>query len=463
MTKTIFDVKTLLAAALSVQGDAKEYRAEDNPATTYSLLNLVHGRGVDKSTDHHPAVSMPAKTDGESTVAIEIERARRAGLEAGHVDKSAQRMATARTRAARKAQIDALVASPTIPSAERLRSAWEVVAPLSEIVDKIALSKRQWASRYLGSSVDDIGQMAIEAMVLVMAKDERDLSVLKQAAEELGGITRSTGRVPGDQLDDDELKERKALTKARKWLMGMANNRVMGALVDSYTSQSNLRWDNIDLIATVMASISGVGDDPESSRFKADRAPVMLGGRFQRPGSFNPESLTVAMNAAITERKLDRLVELLLDNTRSDGSFKWTDNAEAVFLATGGQWQWDLVVKATEKLAEPRRARADAARVHARNQFAWLPSMIASAVRAFDYERIENADEQAWPTTWTDQVNGGQRALLASEFEGYYEEAPRSTARPALVYATPAQAAEELSRSIEALTGADLVSSVVFA
>jgi hypothetical protein len=239
--------------------------------------------------------------------------------------------------------------------------------------------------------------------------------------------------------------------------MGLVNNRLMGALVDSYTSQRNLRWDNLDLIATVMASINGPDDDAYIKRHKADRAPAFLGTRMASPGRIDGNLLATVLAAAVTERGLDPLVELLLDEERlrTDGFFSWQDNAASVFLLSpeGGEYMWSLVVKATMHLANPRDAQGRAAKAHVQNVFAWLPHVIRAAVDAFDYEVTERV-----------YLPGSQWALMASEFERYGNRGDVEIIRPALKYATPQEAARAITEHLAALaTGEDVVNSVVFA
>ena len=446
-----------IEAALNERSRAKRSKPEDNPLHQHDLKRLANA-GFTKNADRYPALNMAQKTDDTDGLAFQMEAARTEANANARADKSARRMAQARARAERKAQFDEIAESPVRPSAERMTEAWYVVFPLVPIVHRIANGKRAWAARFLGSLADDIGQIALEKMALILAKSDRDLRVLRQAAEELGNVERRTGKVPGDQLTDDERKERKQIAKGRKWLMGMAYNRVMGALVDAYTSKRNLRWENIDQIATIMASINGAGDDPMIARTKADRAPAFLGTRFPAPGGIDAGLLAASIAAGITERGLDPLVELLTDadNLRTDGAFKWVDNAEQVFQLTpnaDGEHLWTLVQKATEHLAVPSRARADAARTHVRRLFDWLPGHIMATVRAFDFQQDSyNAESKTW--------------RLASTFEQYVpaSSGPRSVGRPALGFATSEEAARALAEYLSLLvTGQDYAASIAFA
>lgn len=458
LTKSQQDILTAkITAALDERARFKASKPEDNPLNGHDLKRLGNA-GFTKNADRFPAVNMAQRTGKADGLGYQMEAARIAATQDAKADKSARRMAQARARAARKAQFDQIADSPIVPSAARMTEAWYVVFPLVPIVQRVANGKRAWAARFLGSLADDIGQAALEKMALILAKSDHDLGVLRKAAEELGTIERMTGKVPGDQLTDEQRKERKQIAKGRKWLMGMVNNRVMGALVDAYTSKRNLRWENIDQIATIMASINGAGDDPMIARTKADRAPAFLGTRFPAPGGIDAGLLAASIAAGVTERRLDPLVELLIDtdNLRTDGAFKWSEHAEQVFALTpnaDGTHLWTLVQKATEHLAVPSRARADAARTHVRKLFEWLPEHIVATVEAFDFRQdYYNAESHTWS--------------LASTFEQYVPNCGmrRDVGRPALAYVSTEQAARALVEHLSLLvTGQDYAASIAFA
>ena len=438
---------TALVAILNEREQAKKATPEDNPYAEHTLVDLSHG--LLKAADNNPAVNTVAKSG--TSAAMELESARFATAAAGYEDKSNRRKAEARARAERKVEFDKIASSKTAPDPVKLEQAWMVVYWLVPIVTKIAKSKQRWANRLLGSHADDIPQMALEAMAMVLAKQTKfELSVLRQAAEEIGAFEKG---IPGDQtVDESEPEDRKQVRKARKWLMGMVNNRVMGALVDSYTSVNNLKWDNLDIITTVVASISGVGDDPMLSRFRSDRAPAFLGTRFQRPGGIDPNALAMAISGAITAKGLDPLVEFMLneENRRVDGAMEWSKHAQDIFLLTPGghgAWMWETVVKSTESHSRPGNARGQAAMKHIRNLFEWLPSLIGTAIDSFDPHFI------SWSTL-------GQRAVLASDFELFYlgdkpgdelAEA-RLILEPALRYTSIEEAATALTEHLANLT-----------
>lgn len=455
-----------LAAALEEHKRAKVYRPEDNPFVSHDVASMATA-GLLKASDKHPARNMAQVDRDGDTMGHELEEARFEGLAQAKTDKSLKRKATARARAARKLAFDEIVNSPSQPDEARMKQAWAVMAHLFPTVVRIAEGKRRWAGRYLGDVADDVAGNVLESMALMLAKSDQDLEVLEVAAEQIATQLKTKGGVPGDQLSEDEKAERKQIAKARKWLMQVTNNRVMDTMIDVYFRSHNLRWQNIDLVATIMANINGVGDDPMMSRFKADRAPAFMGFRFQRPGGIDPSLLATAINAAIAERGLDVMAELLLTNTRADGAFKWRKHAEDVFRSApdgDGEWLWQAVVNATTgrnrdgkewTMDRARKARGDAARQYVRNEFDWLPGFIVSVIEAFDQHMIG----------WSMQGPGGRpNAVMASDFELYYlpeEPEKRQPLRPVLKYATASEAAEALIEHMAALiTGADMVRGV---
>lgn len=446
----------LLIAALKEREKAKsKVKPEDNPLVNHTLEQLQHGVGVAKSADHFPAVNMAAQAPDEPA-AFAMEAQRIADHTAGKEDKSAKRMTQHRDRAQRRVEFDRIAKARFTPEPERMDKAWLIVFHMVEIITKIAKEKQSWGNRLLGSAADDIPQMAIEKMAMVLAKSDKDLDLLLEAAEQLGDKAKITGKIPGDQmadLDKEEKTHRRQLRRARKWLMGMANNRVMGALVDAYTDQRNLRWDNLDIITTVMASIGGTGSDPMTSRFKHDRAPAMIGSKFQEPGGLDPALLAAGINAAITERRLDALVEFILDeeHRRVDGAVRWSQFAEDIFKldpSGDGEWMWSVLYDATIEHRHARKARGDAARQHVRNLFAWLPSLISSLIDSFDPHFIG----------WHEG-----RAILASDFEAFLDSSDkRLILEPALKYATVEEAARDLVEHLAMLTtGSDYVRHLI--
>lgn len=441
-----------IVQALEAHQAAKLALAEDNPLADRKLEDLQHSAGILKSSDKHPVKNMAP----EGALGFDLEASRFSDLASEKAAKVNLQRARQRAQAERKAQIDKIEALPFKPEPKRMEAAWLVIYPMVPIIEKIALSKQRWAARFLGSVTDDLGQVAMEKTAIVLAKSSHNLDDLQIAANQLGEVVKRKNQVPGDQLTDEERAEKKRDRRNRKFLMGLVNNRVMGALVDIYTNEHNLKWESLDLIATVMANINGVGDDPMISRFKADRAPAFMGTRFQSPGGIDPALLTMAVTGAITDMGLDPIVEILLneDNRRVDGAVKWTACARDIFLATPdgtGEWMWSVVEKATESHKNPRKRQGDAARTHTRNLFEWMPLLIGNVVDSFDPYLI------GWSPT-------GRRAVMASDFELFYLPEPkqsRDLARPALKFTSVKEAAQILAEQMALLTNEDYVQSLV--
>lgn len=438
MSTLIQEIQQRLQVALTANKMAKEGRPEGNPLEAASLDMLIQNTSTLKHADLLPQKDKHGNWMGPDN----LNQAVVDGLEARKNARQNQRKTRARAAAARKQQIDAIADSPVAPDPVRLAKAWAVMRPMTDIMARIARSKASWAKRYLGTVGNDICQEATCKMVLVLAKGTHDLDVLMIAAEQLAGEAKRKGAIPGVQEDKEAKKERKAEAKARKLLMGMANNRVMGALCDAYTDRHNLKWENLDIIETVMASINGAGDDPMTARFQADKAPSFLGTKMAAPGVLDRNILAMALAAAITDRRLDALVELITheDNLRTDGTFMWKANAERVFTSTtDGEHKWELVYRATVGHADPERSRAQAARAYAQQQFAWMGWFITSVIEACDAERVG----------WRDG-----RAVMASAFDpdAFAEDGSRK--RPGYLFPTPVFATmEDAAREITATLG----------
>ena len=440
-TKTLDQVQIHLAAALDESRKAKPYDNTTNPVGGKSVTEITQGAGILTHRDLMPQRNNYGLLGSEALNQVVLD-----GIEAGANIKRDARKVQARARAMRKQQIDAIADAPIVPDADRLAAAWVVMRPLVPIVTRIANSKASWARRYLGGVEDDVAQAAMCRMVLVLAKGEQDLDILAAAALELAGEVTRTGALPGNQVEDKDAKrERKQRAKARKWLMGLINNRVMGALCDLYTERHNLRWENLDILETVMASINGAGDDPAFAHHDASKPPCFITSRMPSPGAMHPDVLRVALAAAITERGLDRLCELLIneDNLTTDGSFRWTANAEQVFLSTpNGADVWDAVCKATKDHTNggrgPEHSRAIVARKYAQKQFAFLPWLVRSVVEACDAERV----------AWRDG-----RAIMASAFDpdAFAEDGSRKRPGylvPTIQFADVRDAARVLTESL---------------
>lgn len=403
------DLASKIVTALQAHEAAKTSTTEDNR----TLTDLIGG--VRKGADNYPAKV------NHTEAGIAMETARVAGLKVGAIERESRRKKAARARQHRRDQIEALANSKAAPPKERIAQAWTVIIPLLPVIEAIAGRKRRWVQRYLGDLTADVTTMAVEDMLMVLARSDRDLDVLRESAEAI--ISKEAKPALPEDATDEDRKHRKAVTKGCSWVMGVVNNVIMRALDAAYNSDENVRWENLDILTTVMNSANGPQEDGFIARFKADRAPVMPGFRWARPGGVDPALVSTALTAAITDRGLDALVELFIaeGNTHPNGLFRWERLADQVFLRSPGEgeWMWGVVEKRTMGLQRPEIAQAQLAKVWVAKVFEWLPGFIVDVVN-----------------TLPDLPFGdGKRFPLV----------------PALSYTTPAEAAEAIAAVLEGL------------
>lgn len=444
-------VLAAISAGLRTRLAPAQYDPEANPYAGADLTDLTSGLGL-RIDEKRPASNIAQRHDA-TAMAVDMEEAAFTGFRQGSIDRSKARAAAAANRRARAAQFAAVAATPLRPEPEALTTAWQVVVVMEPLLRRMARAKQPYAERLVGVGLaDDVTGMVFESMALALSKaittEQQDPGVLVQAALQLAGWVERNNRLPGDQEPDKEAKaEAKAHARARKWLMGMANNRVMDTITDLFRAEQNLRWDSLDIIDTVMATINGPGDDPMHASSKVNLPPTMLGTRFPRPGGTDSALIATSINAALTEHGLDPLVEILLSSLRTDGKVPWTSLAEQIFLATPGghgQWLWSQVVLATQPLGDAARAeRGVKARLHVRNLFGWLPDFLVALIQAHEIQVV------GWHTT-----EFGTLPRMVSGFDAHYDDgdtgmgAPRHPLVPALSFDTIDAATRALSEHL---------------
>jgi hypothetical protein len=408
------DLATAIVTALQQHEAAKTSPTEDNR----TLADLVGG--VRKGADNYPAKV------NHTEAGIAMETARVAGLQVGRIERESRRKKAALARKHRADQIEALANSKTLPPKERIAQAWEVITPLLPVFDAIAGRKRRWVQRYLGDLTANVTTMAVEDMLMVLARSDKDLAVLRESAEAI--ISKEAKPALPEDATDEERKHRKAVGKGCSWVMGVVNNTIMRALDAAYRSEENVRWENLDILTTVLNAANGPQEDGFIARFKADRAPQMPGFRWNRPGAVDPALVSAALTAAITDRGLDPLVELFIaeGNTHPNGIFRWERLADQVFLLSPGEgpWMWSVVEKRTAHLEHPRKEQAHMAKVWVASLFEWMPGFIVDVVNALP--DLPFGDGKRYPLC------------------------------PALSYATPAEAAEAIAAVLEGLDEIDV-------
>jgi hypothetical protein len=334
---------------------------------------------VRKGADNYPAKRNFTET------ANAMEAARSAGLKVGAIERESKRKKAALARTQRSEQIEAAVnaavSSPTAMPPERVEDAWLIVATLYPVIEAVARSKRNWVQRYLGDLTADTVGMTCERMVNVLVGSGKDLSILLDSAEAV--ISKESAPALPEGATEEDVKRRKAVMKGCSWVMGVVNNCILQSINAAYHSEENERWQNLDTMTTIMASANNI-EDTYVARFKADRAPLMSGWRWAQPGEFDPALLSVALDAAITDRHLDPLVELFIaEGNMHRGSFRWEALASQVFLlGPDGEWLWDAVERESRNHKDPVNAQAIRAKAYVAQVFGWMPGFIVDVCHA---------------------------------------------------------------------------------
>lgn len=241
-----------------------------------------------------------------------------------------------------------------------------VLAPIVDLIDEIARMQTRRFNLVLGDVQGEVGIDTYMRALHNIARSKWDTDVLVKAADHLREVG-VTDLYPKDHPEDAQAK-----VAAAKYLLAVFNNSARNALKHLYRNQPTLK--SIEKLDTVLANTREL-HDPDMARFKADGGAHLVGWNPPGPGQLDWNSLAMATAAAITERKLDPLAEVLLNDEylRTDGAFMWTEHADKVWRACG------LPMGAFNKL--PKAKKAAAAKKAARNRFAWLPDMMEAAIR----------------------------------------------------------------------------------
>lgn len=264
---------------------------------------------------------------------------------------AAQRARRARQIARRKKEQEAVVEQPMDP--KRVRAGLVILTEMHPLISKVVLGRYNQMRRVLGDiSAYDVAQDVLMGSAEGIAKqDKHDLVDLLIAA-------RWLDKQPGIP----QVVDREAPTGA-KWLMGVVQRQTTHRLADIYRSSVvSIEYEEVgpdgakeivkvcrtleslDYLDTILANTGGV--DTLLTHTKAAQAPGMVGTRFQIPGQTDRAFVGMVVDAAITERGLDWLADMLLDDDkrRTDGAFMWTANYVEIWtrLQTDLPWLPDL-------------------------------------------------------------------------------------------------------------------------
>ena len=323
---------------------------------TLSLLALL-----DKEAPLRPDEEMPARRVGYlAPEDIDGEAARQ--QEESRKARRARSAAQRRSREARQDRVDELVEASDPLKVGDVAQAWEVAALLLDTVNTVVTSKARWMERLVGTCADDIAQDVIADVVTATCRSEFDHDVMLDAAMWLA----QGGDAPSEESG-----------AARKFLMQVINRRTNCRLADAYRALES--YEMAGVIDASLATVEAGIHDAFLNNFRADRGMRRTSAHVRGPGELDQEALAVAINAAIGDRGLDALTELLLDDDclRTDGTFRWTEFAQLVFDRTGDSSLWTVVSTSVPHAEQGRVAQA-----YVRKAFEWLPRLVCDAADA---------------------------------------------------------------------------------
>lgn len=316
------------------------------------LEALIDGLSTEK-----PAKRMVGTTAGDAleAAAAMTQDARR---------KAQRRRRDRKYHARKRREREEKARIPKTLSKAQARDSWRIVGPLWPVIEEASKRRRRQMAR-LGSEVSqDVASEVTERMAFKVHGAPFGVDELAEAAHELA---------------DADLPR---VTKgARKWLIAAVNRTVKDVLWEAHLESKGVvsleDARHAEAVRNALESPDGFYD-----RFLADAGCRLMGTRYIGPGQFDPLPMLIVVTEEITTRGLDRLVEVILANLRSDDTVAWKVCAEQVFRADPEvENAWDVVVAATADSVNPEERRATAARQRARDLFGWLADVMDADYR----------------------------------------------------------------------------------
>lgn len=255
----------------------------------------------------------------------------------------------------------------------RMSACLALLGNLTHVIADLTLQRYNRFRRTLGDvNMDDIAQDAILAIAEAMARTDTDIVAYAEmvlwlkdapqpyvAADGPAGSGRLIGtiiRVVGSTIVNVYRN-----STVKTW------TRTVGPDGRDVWMQRDTTVESLDRLATI-AQATGTEVDTLLSKHRAS-------GKGAKPRSTPPGSkdkrlfARQVIDCAIEARGLSWLADMLLDDERrrTDGSFKWTENADAVWAGFGFP----------PMTADSDRMRAYYAKRAARLAFAFLPALVA--------------------------------------------------------------------------------------
>lgn len=263
-----------------------------------------------------------------------------------------------------------------ISDPRRLTASLVIMGHLRVMLSRIVVARYNKVRRTLGDvAAEDIASDALLGCAEGIAKQEwYDLMELLAAAK---WVSEQPG-IP-DVVD-------KEAPKGAKWLMSVMSRQVRNHITDAYrnsvvsvtrVSEDGIEYrvdntlESLEYLDTALANMGGV--DSMIARFQADRSPVF---GWRDPGVHDRRRFAmIAIDSALEARDLGWLADVMLDtdNTRTDGTAKWSEIAEPVWSKLRVQCQLP------ELNTDEPRLRVELIKRAVRRLFEFYPEVVSMA------------------------------------------------------------------------------------
>lgn len=226
----------------------------------------------------------------------------------------------------------------------RMRFSLQAVALIMDLVEKVVTARYNKVRRVLGDVyVGDIASETVIGLAEGMARSDHRVESLIIAADWLSkqpGIPEVPVEAPvGAKFIMSVLMRQATVQIANNYRQNVVRVESMELRQDPTTGEwkemlvvKDVTLASLEYLDTILSSQYMGGIDTLIANSKADGGLSMVGTKFQIPGEPNRLFARQIIDSAITARGLDWLTDMLLDdeNVRSDGTFKWAENADTI-------------------------------------------------------------------------------------------------------------------------------------
>jgi hypothetical protein len=378
---TDIDLDELASELATIEGEISvaatvAETTDDDPMARISLDQILAGHGLLKG-DQSARTFVGSKAIHRSPEVTEAEKAAR--------DRQHKTMRQRQRRQMEKRARIAVEREAKPIDKVRLGACFALLGNLTGVIANLTMQRYNRFRRVLGDiMVDDLAQDSIIRIAEALARTNDDIVMLAEATLWLKDAPQPYVSADGPQ------------GSAR--LLGTIVRVIGRVIVDNYRANTTVAWvesiddngkriwvqkdttlESFELLETVAHNTRTDVDDM-LSHTKADNKPKHKGSA---PGMREKRLFArMVIDTAITARGLDWLANMMLDDERrrTDGSFKWTENADTIWAG----FQFPAM-----NTDEPR-LKAHYARRAVTIAFAFLPELIITT-----YDLI-NTPEFMW-------------------------------------------------------------------